>query len=164
MKKSMAWCTSVGEDRLPLQIFTSNAIYYLFGLSGCVCFVVRLIRLYCLCVFRLAACSVLMKYLTDTSVSPLSKEFVEIPDPYASKVKWNCFSYLFFYTLLTLWNTGGSSTFEHLTFTHFALLDIQNWYYLFMFCATASDFQTLIGGARKWISVKTSAHIHRLLR
>lgn len=39
--------------------------------------------------YKLAACSVLMKYLTDTSVSPLSKEFVEIPDPYASKV---CYS------------------------------------------------------------------------
>ncbi|KAG8279577.1 hypothetical protein J6590_101739, partial [Homalodisca vitripennis] len=35
--------------------------------------------------YKLAACSVLMKYLTDTSVSPLPKEFVEVSDPYCSK-------------------------------------------------------------------------------
>ncbi|GLH01355.1 Presequence protease, mitochondrial [Gryllus bimaculatus] len=39
--------------------------------------------------YRMCACSVLLKYLTDTSVSPLQKEFVEIEDPYASKV---CYS------------------------------------------------------------------------
>ncbi|XP_067002472.2 uncharacterized protein C05D11.1 [Anabrus simplex] len=39
--------------------------------------------------YRMCACSVLLKYLTDTSVSPLQKEFVEIADPYASKV---CYS------------------------------------------------------------------------
>lgn len=31
-------------------------------------------------------CSLLLKYLTDTSVSPLQKEFVERDDPYASNV------------------------------------------------------------------------------
>lgn len=36
--------------------------------------------------YRMTACSVLLKYLTDTSVSPLPKEFVDVPDPYASKV------------------------------------------------------------------------------
>lgn len=35
---------------------------------------------------KLTACSILMRYLTDTSVSPLQREFVEIDDPYASKV------------------------------------------------------------------------------
>lgn len=34
----------------------------------------------------MTACSVLLKYLTDTSVSPLPKEFVDVPDPFASKV------------------------------------------------------------------------------
>jgi Zn-dependent M16 (insulinase) family peptidase len=32
------------------------------------------------------ACLILLRYLTDTSVSPLQKEFVETDDPYASKV------------------------------------------------------------------------------
>lgn len=36
--------------------------------------------------YRMTACSVLLKYLTDTSVSPLPKEFVDVPDPFASKV------------------------------------------------------------------------------
>ncbi|XP_054283976.1 uncharacterized protein C05D11.1-like [Macrosteles quadrilineatus] len=39
--------------------------------------------------YKLAACSVLMKYMTDTSVSPLPKEFVEISDPYCSKVSYS---------------------------------------------------------------------------
>ncbi|XP_046677319.1 uncharacterized protein C05D11.1-like [Homalodisca vitripennis] len=39
--------------------------------------------------YKLAACSVLMKYLTDTSVSPLPKEFVEVSDPYCSKVSYS---------------------------------------------------------------------------
>ncbi|CAD7087874.1 unnamed protein product [Hermetia illucens] len=34
----------------------------------------------------LTACNILLRYLTDTSVSPLEREFVEIEDPYASKV------------------------------------------------------------------------------
>lgn len=38
-------------------------------------------------------CSLLLKYLTDTSVSPLQKEFVERDDPYASNV--NCALYEF---------------------------------------------------------------------
>lgn len=37
-------------------------------------------------VYTLATSFTLLKYLTETSVSPLQKEFVEIPDPYASKV------------------------------------------------------------------------------
>lgn len=37
----------------------------------------------------LTACSILMRYLSDTSVSPLMREMVEIPDPYASKVGYN---------------------------------------------------------------------------
>ncbi|CAH1389034.1 unnamed protein product [Nezara viridula] len=36
--------------------------------------------------YRMTACSILLKYLTDTTVSPLPKEFVDVPDPYASKV------------------------------------------------------------------------------
>ncbi|XP_046995924.1 uncharacterized protein C05D11.1-like isoform X1 [Schistocerca americana] len=39
--------------------------------------------------YRMCACSVMLKYLTDTSVSPLQKEFVEIDDPYASKVGYS---------------------------------------------------------------------------
>lgn len=37
-------------------------------------------------VYSFTACLVLLKYLTDTSVAPLQKEFVEIEDPYASSV------------------------------------------------------------------------------
>ncbi|XP_026679888.1 uncharacterized protein C05D11.1 [Diaphorina citri] len=36
--------------------------------------------------YKLTACAVLLKYLTDTPVSPLPKEFVDIPDPYCSEV------------------------------------------------------------------------------
>ncbi|KAJ9588208.1 hypothetical protein L9F63_018429, partial [Diploptera punctata] len=39
--------------------------------------------------YRMSACIILLKYLTDTSVSPLQKEFVEIDDPYASKVSYS---------------------------------------------------------------------------
>lgn len=39
--------------------------------------------------FTLTACSVLLRYLSDTSISPLQREFVEIPDPYASMVSFN---------------------------------------------------------------------------
>ncbi|XP_058831479.1 uncharacterized protein C05D11.1-like [Topomyia yanbarensis] len=38
---------------------------------------------------ELTACSVLLRYLSDTSVSPLQREFVEITDPYASRVGYN---------------------------------------------------------------------------
>lgn len=38
---------------------------------------------------KLTSCSVLMRYLSDTSVSPLQREFVEIPDPYASQISFN---------------------------------------------------------------------------
>ena len=34
----------------------------------------------------LTACSILLKYLSETSVSPLQKKFIEIEDPYASRV------------------------------------------------------------------------------
>lgn len=36
--------------------------------------------------YLINAVAIILKYLTDFSVSPLQKEFVEIPDPYASKV------------------------------------------------------------------------------
>lgn len=38
---------------------------------------------------KLTACSVLMRYLSDTSVSPLQREFVEIADPFASQISFN---------------------------------------------------------------------------
>lgn len=40
---------------------------------------------------KLTACSVLMRYLSDTSVSPMHREFVEISDPYASDISFNIF-------------------------------------------------------------------------
>lgn len=40
-------------------------------------------------VYDLLGCVVLLKYLTDTSISPLQKEFVEKSDPYASNVCWS---------------------------------------------------------------------------
>ncbi|KAI4464378.1 presequence protease [Holotrichia oblita] len=39
--------------------------------------------------YTLMSCSILLKYLTDFTVSPLQKEFVEINDPYASKVVYS---------------------------------------------------------------------------
>ncbi|XP_046735682.1 uncharacterized protein C05D11.1-like [Diprion similis] len=39
--------------------------------------------------YQLTGCSILLKYLTDNSVSPLQREFVEINDPYASKVAYS---------------------------------------------------------------------------
>lgn len=36
--------------------------------------------------YTLMSCSILLKYLTDFAVSPLEREFVEVEDPYASKV------------------------------------------------------------------------------
>lgn len=44
-------------------------------------------------VYNLTGCSLLLKYLTDTSVSPLQKNFVEIEDPYASNVGYTIFEY-----------------------------------------------------------------------
>lgn len=38
---------------------------------------------------KLTACSVLLRYLSETSVSPLQREMVEINDPYASIVSYN---------------------------------------------------------------------------
>ncbi|XP_054014823.1 uncharacterized protein C05D11.1-like isoform X1 [Hylaeus anthracinus] len=38
-------------------------------------------------------CTLLMKYLTDTSVSPLQKVFVEIDDPYASNIAYSYYKY-----------------------------------------------------------------------
>ena len=38
---------------------------------------------------NLTACSVLLRYLSDTSVSPLQREFVETADPYASQISFN---------------------------------------------------------------------------
>lgn len=39
--------------------------------------------------FKLTACSVLLRYLSETSVSPLQREMVEISDPFASVVSYN---------------------------------------------------------------------------
>ncbi|CAD6227691.1 GSCOCG00001371001-RA-CDS [Cotesia congregata] len=39
-------------------------------------------------VYELTACSLLLKYLTDNSVSPIQKEFVEIDDPYCCNVDY----------------------------------------------------------------------------
>lgn len=39
--------------------------------------------------FLLTACSILLRYLADTSVSPLQREFVEIEDPYASRTGYD---------------------------------------------------------------------------
>lgn len=36
--------------------------------------------------YMLSAAAIILKYLTDFSVAPLQKEFVEISDPFASKV------------------------------------------------------------------------------
>lgn len=41
--------------------------------------------------FTVTACSLLLKFLCDTAVAPLQKEFVEIDDPYASKVSYNMY-------------------------------------------------------------------------
>lgn len=41
--------------------------------------------------YMLSAAAIVLKYLTDFSVSPLQKEFVEIADPYASKVAYNMY-------------------------------------------------------------------------
>lgn len=38
---------------------------------------------------KLTACSVLLRYLSDTSVSPLQRDLVEIDDPYASNISYN---------------------------------------------------------------------------
>ena len=40
-------------------------------------------------IYDLAGISLLMKYLTDNSVSPVQKEFVEIDDPYSSDVAYS---------------------------------------------------------------------------
>ena len=38
----------------------------------------------------MSAVMTLMEYLTDTAVAPLQRDFVEVPDPYCSKV-WRRF-------------------------------------------------------------------------
>lgn len=43
--------------------------------------------------YELIGCTLLLKYLTDTSVSPLQKEFVEIDDAYASNVGYSYCAY-----------------------------------------------------------------------
>lgn len=49
---------------------------------------------------KLTACSVLLRYLADTSVSPLQRDFVEIADPFASQISYtineNLVSLLYF--------------------------------------------------------------------
>lgn len=44
-------------------------------------------------IYDLIGCSLLLKYLTDTSVSPLQKAFVEIDDAYASDVGYSYIQY-----------------------------------------------------------------------
>lgn len=39
--------------------------------------------------YDLLGCTLLLKYLTDTSASPLQQEFVEIEDPFASDVRFS---------------------------------------------------------------------------
>ncbi|XP_033227850.1 uncharacterized protein C05D11.1-like [Belonocnema kinseyi] len=39
--------------------------------------------------YELKGCTLLLKYLTDTSVSPLQQEFVEVDDPFANNVGYN---------------------------------------------------------------------------
>lgn len=41
--------------------------------------------------YTVTACSLLLKYFTENSVSPLPKAFVEIDDPYASKICYNLY-------------------------------------------------------------------------
>lgn len=43
--------------------------------------------------YELIGCTLLLKYLTDTSVSPVQKEFVEIDDAYASNVGYSYCKY-----------------------------------------------------------------------
>ncbi|CAK9798548.1 Uncharacterized protein C05D11.1 [Anthophora plagiata] len=43
--------------------------------------------------YDVIGCTLLLKYLTDTSISPLQKEFVEIDDAYASNVGYSYFEY-----------------------------------------------------------------------
>lgn len=38
--------------------------------------------------YTVTATMLLLKYLTEYAVSPLPKEFVEIDDPYASRVRY----------------------------------------------------------------------------
>lgn len=40
-------------------------------------------------ILTLTACSTLLRYLSETSVSPLQREMVEINNPYASTVSYN---------------------------------------------------------------------------
>lgn len=40
-------------------------------------------------ILTLTACSTLIRYLSETSVSPLQRDMVEINDPYASTVSYN---------------------------------------------------------------------------
>ncbi|XP_071452193.1 uncharacterized protein C05D11.1-like [Hetaerina americana] len=39
--------------------------------------------------YKMCACSIILKYLTDTAVSPLQKAFVETPDPFANRVGYS---------------------------------------------------------------------------
>ena len=40
--------------------------------------------------YEIAALSIIMQYLTETSAAELQKELVEIPDPFCSDVCFNC--------------------------------------------------------------------------
>ena len=52
--------------------------------------------------YRLVSMSVLMEYLTHSSVSPLPKIFVEVDDPLASSVSDEFGFYFYFFIFLTL--------------------------------------------------------------
>lgn len=53
---------------------------------------VNIFKNYQLC-YSYIACQLLLKYLTDTPISPLPKEMVEIPDPYCTEVKKKMFKF-----------------------------------------------------------------------
>lgn len=52
----------------------------------------------------LTACSIFLKYLSETSVSPLQKELIEIEDPYASRVSFRVFLKVNFLIQLSCFN------------------------------------------------------------
>ena len=43
--------------------------------------------------YEILALTVLMEYLTDTSVAPLQRDFVELDDPYCSRVSLESVTY-----------------------------------------------------------------------
>lgn len=83
-RRTMEWCWSAGGAPQPSPKFTSNysrdqyTYYYFVEVRR------KPIKSY---VFnRITSFAVLLKYLTDTPVSPLQREFVECEDSFASTV------------------------------------------------------------------------------